>query len=274
MAAPIRKSIVEIARPMRLRIAIQPRALPAGGARTITEHERDRDEDDRGEDERDGQEKKGHRTSTDSVDNGIRDFLTATRNPIGSLAPSGREMSNLIVGSVTPTSVRLWARGEKKSGRREDPLSSRGRLRSLAEPDRRPRALPRLHGGLRDRGLAPATAYECQLSYSKPGRKPPLVRNGTFTTAPETPRDIAFLLASCNYANLELLTSKVVDVAWERIGALATAESADFMIHCGDQIYGDLPGVEFPTLLDYQEKYQRPWGHSPRPASWPSSRTT
>ena len=165
-------------------------------------------------------------------------------------------MSNLIVGSVTPTSVRLWVRGEKKSGDaklRFRPADGSAAWRSLTaalEPFRGYTAAFTIEG------LAPSTGYECRLSYSKPGAKPPLVRNGTFTTAPAAPRDITFLLGSCNYANLELLTSKVVDVAWERIGALATAESADFMIHCGDQIYGDLPGVEFPTLLDYQEKYQ------------------
>ena len=170
--------------------------------------------------------------------------------------------------------MRLWVRGEKKSGDaklRFRPADGSAPWRSLTaalEPFRGYTAVFAIEG------LAPSTAYECQLSYSKPGAKPPLVRNGTFTTAPETPRDIAFLLASCNYANLEVLTSKIVDVAWERIGAVATAESAAFMIHCGDQIYGDLPGVEFPTLPDYQEKYQSTWSHKPTAEVLAQLRTT
>ena len=149
-------------------------------------------------------------------------------------------MSNLIIGSVTPTSVRIWVRGEKKSGDaklRYRPEGS-GAWKSLTaalEPFRDYTAVFAIEG------LSPATAYQCQLSYSKAGAKPPLVRTGTFITAPDAPRD----------------------VAWERIAAVAGAESADFMVHCGDQIYGDLPGVEFPTLRDYQDKYRSAWNHKP-----------
>ena len=131
-------------------------------------------------------------------------------------------MANLIVGSVTPTSARLWVRGEKKSGdaklryRPADGSAAWRRLTAALEPFRGYTAVFAIEG------LAPSTAYECQLSYSKPGARPPLVRNGTFTTAPATPRDIAFILASCNYANLE-----------------------------------------FPRLLDDQEKYQDTWSHKP-----------
>jgi alkaline phosphatase D len=172
-------------------------------------------------------------------------------------------MSNLIIGDVTPTTARIWVRGEKKSGnaklryRPADGSAPWQTVTTPLEPFRGYTAILVLEG------LAPSRDYECQLSYTNAKSKPPLVRAGTFTTAPDAPRDIAFILASCNYANLEVLTSKNVDVAWEGIGALATAADADFMIHCGDQIYGDLPGVEFPTLLDYQEKYQSTWSHKP-----------
>ena len=172
-------------------------------------------------------------------------------------------MSNLIIGYVRPTAACVWVRGAKNSGdaklrfRPADGTAPWRTLSAALEPFRGYTTIFTLDG------LQPSTDYECQLSYSKTSAKPPLVGKGTFTTAPETPRDIAFILASCNYANLAALTSKVVDVAWERIGALAEATSADFMIHCGDQIYADLPGLEFPTLLDYQQKYQSAWGRKP-----------
>src|SRR6266850_3165291 len=172
-------------------------------------------------------------------------------------------MSNLIIGSVTSTTARIWVRGEKKSGnaklryRPADGSASWQTVTATLEPFRG------YTGALALEGLEPAKAYECQLSYTNAKTKPPLVRAGTFKTAPEAPRDITFILASCNYANLEVLTSKNVDVAWQRIGALASAADADFMIHCGDQVYADLPGFEFPTLLDYQQKYQSTWSHKP-----------
>ena len=172
-------------------------------------------------------------------------------------------MSNLIIGYVRPTAACVWVRGAKNSGdaklrfRPTDGSAPWRNLTAALEPFRGYTTIFTLED------LQPSTDYECQLSYSKRNAKPPLVGKGTFTTAPETPRDIAFILASCNYANLAALTSKVVDVAWERIGALAEATSADFMIHCGDQIYADLPGLEFPTLLDYQQKYQSAWGRKP-----------
>jgi alkaline phosphatase D len=172
-------------------------------------------------------------------------------------------MSNLIIGDVTPTTARIWVRGEKKSGnaklryRPADGSAPAKTVTAALEPFRGYTAILALEG------LEPSRDYECQLWYANAKSKPPLVRAGTFTTAPDAPRDIAFILASCNYANLDVLTSKNVDVAWEGIGALATAADVDFMIHCGDQIYGDLPGVEFPTLLDYQQKYQSTWSHKP-----------
>ena len=172
-------------------------------------------------------------------------------------------MSNLIVGNVTPTSACIWVRGAQKSGnaklryRPADGSAAWQTVTSALEPHRGYTAILTLDG------LAPARAYECQLSYTNTKHAPPLVRAGTFTTAPDAPRDIAFILASCNFSNLEILTSKDVDVAWERIGGLASAAGADFMIHCGDQIYADLPGFEFPTLLDYQQRYQSAWSRKP-----------
>lgn len=169
-------------------------------------------------------------------------------------------MSFLIIGNVTPDSACIWVRGQSKN--KEARLRYRpaggGAWQTLAQPLEKHRGFTAI---VTIPGLSPDTAYECQLSY-KAGDPPP-VRSGTFRTAPAGKRALTFILASCNFANVEVLTSKDVDVAWERIGALVADKNADLMIHCGDQIYADLPGLEFPTLLDYQEKYQSAWKRKP-----------
>lgn len=169
-------------------------------------------------------------------------------------------MSFLIIGAVTPTTARVWARGEKKNH------AAKLRYRTAgAGPWRTETATLEPHLGFTTTftlsGLAPDTRYECVLSYEN-GAAPPVSR-GHFRTAPDAPRDLTFIVASCNFSKFQILTSKNVDVAWGRIGALAAASDADFMVHCGDQIYADLPGVPFPDLTHYQREYQAAWRRKP-----------
>jgi hypothetical protein len=74
------------------------------------------------------------------------------------------------------------------------------------------------------RELAQDTEYDCKLAYSAGEAKGVIA--GTFRTAPKDPRDLTFLLASCNYANLKIFTSGNVQRAWMTIQALAKSRNA------------------------------------------------
>lgn len=164
-------------------------------------------------------------------------------------------MGFLIVGHVSDTTALVWVRGARKNGDaklRFRPKGGTWKTRTVELDAHRDFATV-----VPLDGLTPATAYECELSYSK--GTPPPVSSGAFTTAPPAPRDISFIHASCNYSKLKILTSKDVDVAWTRIGQLIPATRADFMIHCGDQIYADLPGVPDPDLPYFQREYKSAW---------------
>ncbi len=72
-------------------------------------------------------------------------------------------MSNLIIGDVTPTTARIWVRGEKKSGsaklryRPADGSVPARTVTAALEPFRGYTAIIALDG------LAPSRDYECQL---------------------------------------------------------------------------------------------------------------
>jgi phosphodiesterase/alkaline phosphatase D-like protein len=168
-------------------------------------------------------------------------------------------MASLIVGHVSETAARIWVRGDKRSGvallRYRPTGSSRWQATSGA---------PLLeHLGyvavIELAGLSPSTSYECELSYQTGTKSVP----GSFTTAPAGPRDICFLLGSCNWTRVPL-GLKDPEPAWERIEGLAAAERADFMIHCGDQIYADIPTMSpFPDVGYYRRQYQEAWKPKP-----------
>ncbi len=168
-------------------------------------------------------------------------------------------MANLIVGHVSTTSARIWVRGDKKSGAallryRAAGTSPWQTTAPIALVDHRGYvAVEELTA------LTPGTRYECELSYA--ARKG--ATRGSFSTAPGAPREVCFLLGSCNLTRLPFGLKKP-EPAWERIGRLATAQQADFMIHCGDQIYADIPSMPLlPDLGFYRKQYQAAWKRPP-----------
>jgi phosphodiesterase/alkaline phosphatase D-like protein len=170
-------------------------------------------------------------------------------------------MSRLVIGHVTPTTACVWARGEKRNKNARlsyRPAGSGGPWSTLTRELEAHRDYTTI---FTIEELAPDRRYECKLAYSS--GEATGVATGAFRTAPASARDVTFVLASCNYANLRIFTSGNVDRAWTTIRALATASDADFMVHCGDQIYADLPGVPFPDLAYYQEEYKDTWDHAP-----------
>lgn len=170
-------------------------------------------------------------------------------------------MSHLIIGHVTETTARIWVRGRLTAV--EARLSYRVEG-SRSARETRVADLP-IH---RDfitvfelENLRPDTRYECELAYAN--GSPPPVHKGRFRTAPRGEREMTFLLGSCCYSKLGVLNSKNVEAAWTRIGVLAEHLDADFMIHCGDQVYADLPGEPTPTMRSFQDEYKRAWEFRP-----------
>jgi phosphodiesterase/alkaline phosphatase D-like protein len=171
-------------------------------------------------------------------------------------------MSNLIVGHVTATTARVWTRGDKKK------KSAQLRYRKLGAPAWKTEsaALEENRGYVAVIDLASLDAgsdYELDLAF-KPGGAP-TVKSGGFRTAPAAPRDVSFLLASCNWtrAPLDILDP---EEAWNGIESLVGSLKPDFMIHCGDQIYSDVvsrPPAQFMTLDYYRKQYQDSWKIKP-----------
>jgi phosphodiesterase/alkaline phosphatase D-like protein len=86
--------------------------------------------------------------------------------------------------------------------------------------------------------------------------------NGSFRSFPPlTQKRVKFLLGSCNLHSLGVFQDP--DPAYTSLLRIADDESVDFMIHCGDQIYYDIPdfGKE-PDLEEYRDKYLDAWGDS------------
>ncbi len=168
-------------------------------------------------------------------------------------------MANLIIGHVSTTSARIWVKGDKKSG------TALLRHHAAGTTEWAPTSgAPLLeHLGrvavFELEGLLPGTRYECELSFQVGTAS----ATGSFTTAPAQPRDICFLFGSCNWTRVPL-NLKNPEPAWRRIAQLAAAEQADFMVHCGDQIYADIPIMPpFPDIHHYRKQYQDAWKIKP-----------
>jgi alkaline phosphatase D len=166
-------------------------------------------------------------------------------------------MSHLVIGHVSPSTACIWVRGDKK--RRTAKL----RYRAAGGPwDSRTLALEERRGYVAIETLTnldAGTAYECELGF--PGSAPPPVKSGRFVTAPAGASDVAFLLGSCNWSRAPL---DILDPAasWSGIESLAADLKPDFMIHCGDQVYSDVPTSPLPEFMDvryFRELYQKAW---------------
>src|SRR5262245_29465039 len=127
----------------------------------------------------------------------------------------GFGMSNLVVGHVTPSTARIWARGDK--GKAAE-LRYRKKGGSAWQTETATLEEKRGYTAVIDlKQLAADTDYEIDLSFKPNGA--PLVRSGSFRTAPSTPKDVSFLLASCNWtrAPLDILDP---EEAWNGVESL------------------------------------------------------
>lgn len=173
-------------------------------------------------------------------------------------------MPRLIIGHVDHKSARIWTRGQESR-----PVAQ---LEVLAS-DGSPVAFKTINleerhfytGVFEISGLKPDTRYTCGVGL-RSAQNPadvlvPEYGSGTFRTqtAPDQQSAFSFLLVSCNLHSLGVVTP--ADDAYRKLSALAKKHDARFSIHCGDQIYYDVPqwGRD-PDVDEYRDTYLDAWG--------------
>ena len=174
-------------------------------------------------------------------------------------------MPHLIIGHTTHDSTTIWVRGSRRWPvafvdllDMNDQAVGRTRVVELEESE--------FHTGItRIRGLAADTRYRAKVAFGKTKRTPRAERvregytEGVISTfsAPGSSRKFSFLLGSCNLHSLGIIEKP--DRAWSRISEVAADRGARFMLHCGDQIYADIPLGPFKSLSHYRDKYLDAW---------------
>jgi|GEM_PF-1462811 len=179
---------------------------------------------------------------------------------------------NLIIGHVGSNEARIWVRGGPEHPVAYLDYEQEG---SGASTSAGPLRLEERHdytGLFNLEQLSPSTPYKCKVTFAAAENTPtserrqPRDSTGTFQTAPlegaET--DVCFLLGSCNLHSLGPVSSP--DPAFRQIAKIIKEQNVNFMIHCGDQIYSDIPIPTTPffsfDIDQYRSKYVDAWGDS------------
>lgn len=175
-------------------------------------------------------------------------------------------MARLIIGHTTHNSTRIWVRGDRKNPAAF--LNVRGgnfnRNRKMILEERFG------YTGVFDIGsLSANTRYECRVQFGRTTGEPEETRVdfghtiGQFKTFPDddTLVDLRFLLGSCNLHSMGFWQNP--DDNFRTLLKISQSEDADFMIHCGDQIYYDIPNfMKWPDFEEYRLKYLDAWSDS------------
>ena len=174
-------------------------------------------------------------------------------------------MARLIIGHVTDTTASIWVRsGARYPFAHLNVSSNITYTRTIQLEERHG-----FTGAITFTGLSNSTLYNVEVEFSSARNSPPSLRycfghcTGTFRTFPanETCSSFTFLLGSCNLHSLGLIANP--DRAFEELLLRSNEANAEFMIHCGDQIYYDIPGPYKPPDIDeYREKYHDAWSDS------------
>lgn len=175
-------------------------------------------------------------------------------------------MARLILGHTTHNSIKVWTRGSARwPVAFIDVLDSAKRrtgdthILSLDAED--------FYTGVTTwEGLSSGREYYAKVAFGKSEDDPVDRRirdaytEGKFTTFvdPNKNAKFTFLLGSCNLHSLGIV--KNPDKVWTRISNIATLNEAKFMIHCGDQIYADIPFPPTANPNHYRDKYLDAWG--------------
>jgi phosphodiesterase/alkaline phosphatase D-like protein len=174
-------------------------------------------------------------------------------------------MPRLILGHTTHNSIKIWVRGTKRwpvafIDLEETNGDKVGRTKALALEGE-----DFYTGVVKWTGLRPNREYRAKVSFGKTLSTPSGERireaytNGKFRTfpPPASRRDFTFLLGSCNLHSLGWVNKP--DKAWVRISNVASQVDAKFMLHCGDQIYADVPFRPSQSVDHYRDKYLDAW---------------
>lgn len=176
-------------------------------------------------------------------------------------------MSRLVIGHVTQRSATIWIRGSREHSYGFVEIDGPGgkKTKTVSLEDRH-----FFTGVATFTGLRANAEYACAVSFGSERRTPELLRvdfghcRGRFRTFPaeSRPRPMTFLFGSCNLHSLGPLVLPA-NPAFERLTEVAAGSDADFMIHCGDQIYYDVPDWwKAPSVDEYRDKYLDAWGDS------------
>jgi phosphodiesterase/alkaline phosphatase D-like protein len=173
-------------------------------------------------------------------------------------------MARLIIGHVADNKANIWVRGEKKHPVAFIRVQPGDKTVTILLEERHGYT-----GSVEIDGLQPNTDYICDVEFAKTNNTVPHQRidfghcRGRFTTAPKDGEDAAFnfILGSCNLHSLGFIADP--DPAYEELLDRAIKQNARFMVHCGDQIYYDIPNpAKSPDVEEYRDKYLDAWGDS------------
>ena len=174
-------------------------------------------------------------------------------------------MAKLIIGHTTARSVKIWVRGtERWPVAFVDVINRRGTKQgntSVLELE----ADDFYTGVVEREGLSPGQQYEIKVAFAQSvdadeeSRIRDAYTHSRIKTYPadNSNADMTFLLGSCNLHSLGLI--KNPDKVWLRVSEVAKDNDAVFMIHCGDQIYADIPLPPTASPTFYRNKYLDAW---------------
>lgn len=173
-------------------------------------------------------------------------------------------MSRLIIGHTTEKSSRIWLRGDEKCPWAQLLVTGPGysqTFQKLLDEDS-------FFTGIIDvDGLAAASRYKCEVKFlmtnpaDNNSEAAGFSQTGSFKTAPQDglKKELTFMFGSCNMHATGFYLNP--DKPFRRLLALIDEHQPDFMLHCGDQIYYDIPNFwKHPKLSEYRNKYLDAWG--------------
>lgn len=174
-------------------------------------------------------------------------------------------MPRLIIGHLTGETARVWVRGSA-----DNPVAFVDLLDSSRKVvDSKSARLEERHfytGVVDFEGLTPRRVYYVRLAFGRgfntpaDAREVPDDSTGRLRTFPAAGAagKLDFLFGSCNLHTLGPINPP--GPAYKRLAAKADAVGADFVLHCGDQIYYDRPRFNrAPDVDDYRRCYLDAW---------------
>ncbi len=172
-------------------------------------------------------------------------------------------MSKLIIGHTTDKTVKVWVRASERW-----PVA----IVQLFDQAERKMGTPKIKLTAESEffthvfelnGLSPNGTYKVKLYFAKDvdASHEEWIRHeyteGNFTAFPSSGNHCRFVFGSCNLHTLDWIDKP--DKAWIQISKVAKLNQANFMLHCGDQIYADIPFRSKPSLKHYRKKYLDAW---------------